>query len=44
MAWPRPQGCSADHHPQAEVTPEVWPNTSLSLDDVQSMINSALET
>jgi hypothetical protein len=25
---------------KAEVTPEVWPNPSLSLDDVQSMINS----
>jgi hypothetical protein len=28
---------------KAEVTPEVWPNPSLSLDDVQSMINSVLE-
>jgi hypothetical protein len=28
---------------KAEVTPEVRPNLSLSLDDVQSMINSALE-
>jgi hypothetical protein len=27
----------------AEVTSEVWPNTSLSLDNVQSMINSVLE-
>jgi hypothetical protein len=25
------------------VTPEVWSNPSLSLDDVQVMINSALE-
>jgi hypothetical protein len=28
---------------KAEVTPEVWPNPSLSLNDVQSMINVALE-
>jgi hypothetical protein len=28
---------------KAEVTPKVWPNSSLSLDNVQSMINSALE-
>jgi hypothetical protein len=28
---------------KAEVTPEVWTNPSLSLNDVQSMINSALE-
>jgi hypothetical protein len=28
---------------KAEVTPEVWSNPSLSLDDVQSMINYALE-
>jgi hypothetical protein len=28
---------------KAEVIPEVWLNPSLSLNDVQSMINSALE-
>jgi hypothetical protein len=28
---------------KAEVTPKVWHNPSLSLDDVQFMINSALE-
>jgi hypothetical protein len=28
---------------KAEVTPEVRPNPSLSLNDIQSMINSALE-
>jgi hypothetical protein len=28
---------------KAEVTPDVQPNPSLSLDDIQSMINSALE-
>jgi hypothetical protein len=28
---------------KAEVTPEAWFNPSLSLDDVQSTINSALE-
>jgi hypothetical protein len=28
---------------KAKVTPEVWPNPSLSLDDIQSMINSVLE-
>jgi hypothetical protein len=28
---------------KAGITPEVWPNTSLSLNDVQSMINSTLE-
>jgi hypothetical protein len=28
---------------KAEVTPKIRPNPSLSLDDVQSMINSALE-
>jgi hypothetical protein len=28
---------------KAEVTPEVWPNPSLSLNDVQSMINAASE-
>jgi hypothetical protein len=28
---------------KAEVTPEVWPNPSPSLNDVQSMINSVLE-
>jgi hypothetical protein len=27
-----------------EVIPEVWPNPSPSLNDVQNMINSALET
>jgi hypothetical protein len=28
---------------KAEVTPEVWPNPLLSLNDVQSMVNSTLE-
>jgi hypothetical protein len=28
---------------KVKVTPEVWPNPPLSLDDVQSMINSMLE-
>jgi hypothetical protein len=28
---------------KVKVTPEVWPNPPLSLDDVQSMINSVLE-
>jgi hypothetical protein len=28
---------------KAEVTPEVWPNPTLSLNEVQSIINSVLE-
>jgi hypothetical protein len=39
--------CGKGHPPiiihKAEVTPEVRPNPPLSLNDVQSMINSALE-
>jgi hypothetical protein len=32
-----------DHLHQAEVVPEVQPNPSPSLNDIQNMINSALE-